>query len=245
MPSGGDAKVTVWDGRVGLGPGARVRPWGAGPCGRSALGLLAACLAAGSAGCGQQFGAFLYWTGLYPKPTVKAEFTLTKGPLLILVEDDYNVTRSRAVRDAIAKALARELAARKVNHRALPLERLDRLRQQDPGYAGIPADKLGRRLEAEQVLWIKIIEYSIGDLEAEDPAEAARVVLTLRVINCHAQHRDEVRLWPGGREPYRLEVTKALAAVQGLSPDKVELLLVVELVDQIAKLFYDHKIEPE
>ena len=199
----------------------------------------------GLSGCGQQFGAFLYWTGLYPKPTVKAEFTLSKGPLLILVEDDYNVTQSRRIRDEIAARLAEELTIRKVNKRIIPLERLERVRQQDPNYAKIPADKLGRRVGAEQVLWIKIIDYAIGDDQAEDPAEAANMVLTVRVINCHAEHRDDVRLWPTGREPPRLELSKTLGAVQGMGAERIELELIMDLVDQITKLFYDHKVVPE
>ncbi|UCG31678.1 MAG: hypothetical protein JSU68_08415 [Phycisphaerales bacterium] len=196
-------------------------------------------------GCGQQFGAFLYWTGLYPKPTVKAEFTLTKGPLLILVEDDYNVTQSRGIRDEIAARLAQELIIHKVNNRIIPLERLERVRQQDPDYAKIPADKLGRRVGAEQILWIKIIDYAMGDDQAEDPAEAANMVLTVRVINCHAEQRDDVRLWPTGREPHRLEMSKTLGAVQGMGEERIELELIMDSVDQIAKLFYDHKVVPE
>ena len=245
MRGGRDGKRAVPSPMTGPAPEARARLWGARLRGCGLILCLTAGLGPALAGCGQQFGAFLYWTGLYPKPTVKAEFILTKGPLLILVEDDYNVTRSQVTRNAIARAMAQELARHKVNRRVVPLERLDQLRQQDPDYAKIPADKLGRRVKAEQVLWIKIIEYSVGGHEAEDPSEAARAVLTLRVINCRATTRDEVRLWPSGREPYRLEVTKSLAAVQGLGAEKTELLLIQEFVDQIAKLFYDHKIVPE
>jgi hypothetical protein len=207
--------------------------------------LAAACLAVVPAGCGPQFGAFLYWTGLYPKPTVKAEFTLTKGPILILVDDDYNLTESQAMRDAIASALAEQLAVHKVNRRSIPLERLKRIRLTAPDYAKISAHELGRMVQAEQVLWIKIVEYKIGDLEADNPNEAARVIVSLRVLNCRAERRDDVRLWPSGREPHRLEITKPLGDVQRLGRDKVELLLIQELADRIAKLFYDYKVEPE
>jgi hypothetical protein len=212
---------------------------------QGALLVVVLGLSLGLGGCGQQFGAFLYWTGLYPKPTVKAEFTLTKGPLLILVEDDYNVTQSHRIRDEIAARLAQELVGHKVNNRIIPLERLERVRQQDPDYDKIPADKLGRRVGAEQILWLKIIDYAVGDEQTEDPSEAAHMVVTVRVINCHAEHRDDVRLWPTGREPHRLELSKTLGAVQGMGPERIELALIMDLVDQIAKLFYEHKVEPE
>ena len=132
MHCGGDGKLTVPDQPVRPVQGARARLRGAQPWGRAVLFCLTAGLVPGLLGCGQQFGAFLYWTGLYPKPTVKAEFTLTEGPLLILVEDDYNVTRSQVTRNAIGAALTQELARHKVNRRVVPLERLDQLRQQDP-----------------------------------------------------------------------------------------------------------------
>jgi len=210
----------------------------------AAAGLLI-CLAVGPAGCGQQFGAFLYWTGWYPKPTVEAEFTLTKGPILILVDDDYNLTESQVTRDAIASALAEQLAVHKANRRPVPLERLKRIRLTAPDYAKISAHELGRMVQAEQVLWIKIVEYKIGDLEADNPNEAARVIVSLRVLDCHAERRDDVRLWPTGREPHRLEITEPLATVQSLGREKIELLLIQELADQTAKLFYDYKVEPE
>ena len=212
---------------------------------QGALLVVVLGLSLGLGGCGQQFGAFLYWTGLYPKPTVNAEFTLTKGPLLILVEDDYNVTQSRRIQDEIAARLGQELIRNKVNSRLVPLERLERVRQQDPDYAKIPADKLGRRVGAEQILWLKIIDYAVGDEQTEDPSEAAHMVVTVRVINCHAEHRDDVRLWPTGREPHRLELNKTLGAVQGMGPERIELELIMDLVDQVAELFYDHQVVPE
>ena len=196
-----------------------------------------------AAGCGQQFGALFYHMGLFPRPKVEAQFTLTKGPLLILVEDDYNVSDSQKVRDAIAVAVGNELYEHKVNRRVIPLDNLKQLRQKAPDFAKIPTDRLGRMLEAEQVLWIKIVEYSTGDETADNPNQAAQIIATVRLIATHAEHRDEVRLWPTGREPYRVDVAEALSMLQRTGREGMELLLVVELADQIGKLFYDYKIE--
>jgi hypothetical protein len=196
-----------------------------------------------TAGCGQQFGTLIYHMGLFPRPTIEAQFILTKGPLLILVEDDYNVSDSQKVRDAIAIAVGDELYENKVNRRVVPLGNLKQLRQNAPEFDKIPTDRLGRMLEAEQVLWIKIVEYSTGDETADDPSQAAQIIVTIRVIHTHAEHRDEVRLWPTGREPYRVEVSESLSMLQRTGLKGMELVLVVELSDQIGKLFYDYKID--
>lgn len=198
-----------------------------------------------AAGCGQQFGAFIYHLGLFPRPKIEAQFTLSKGPLLVLVEDDYNITRSQAVRDAITTQIGKNLHKHKANRRAIPLIQVNNLRQNDPNYGKIPTDLLGRMLDAEQVLWVKIIEYSTGDETADNPNQAAQIIATVRVIDAHAEHRDEVRLWPTGREPHRVEIAESLSTLQQTGPEGMELLLVSELADEIAKLFYDYRIERE
>jgi hypothetical protein len=198
------------------------------------------------AGCGQQFGALVYHLGLIPPLKVEAEFTLTKGPLLILVEDDYELTPSPGVRDAITVGLAKQFAEHRINRRVVPLERLKRVRAADPDYEKIPADKLGRMVEAEQVLWVKIVEYCSGATEEVDNTnEAAKLTVTLRVLNTHAEVRDDVRLWPEGREPHRVTSSASLGKVQRFGEDNMQALLIEDICDSVAKLFYDHTVQRE
>ena len=97
---------------------------------RPARWLLTALLLGGSIGCGhQQFGALMYHMGLFPAKDIPAQFELAKGPLLILVDDDFELLTSPTVSDALVDRIAANLREAKVNRNVISKERLNTMRQ--------------------------------------------------------------------------------------------------------------------
>jgi len=196
-------------------------------------------------GCGPQVGAFLYHTGLYPRVKVKPKCTLTRGPLLILVDDDQDLLEGPRPRQYLVTELARELADHKVNSDVIDPRKIDRLRLQDAKFEERGTREVGRQLKADQVLWLQVQTYR-APTKLEDFEKPPQFAVTVKVVNALAEKREDVRIWPESRDGQRISVTESYhAAKKAKSADDFAKLLATELAEEIAKLFYEYEITPE
>ncbi len=203
-----------------------------------------------TAGCGQQAGSFI-WLFSNPKVDVQAEHKLTQGPLLILVDvtdSDTGGPRGTA-ENLITEALIKHFTKHEVNQQIIPWRKLVELRRIETEYESVAADRLGKRLGAEQVLFLKV-EYTRAQAAAEGIDElitGASCKADVRVVNAKATQRNQVRLWPTGRPgtpgyiiETKIDVHEARAA--STAEDRAR-LLADRLADEVAKLFYDYEIK--
>lgn len=202
-----------------------------------------------AAGCGPKAGAF-YWLFSNPKIDVPAEFTLTQGPILILVDvtDSESGGPEGTAGDLITQALIEKFGEHEINQRIIPREKMIELRRVETDYESLAADRMGKKLGAEQVLFIKV-EYARARIAAEGIDEiisGASCKADVRVVNAKAATRNEVRLWPTGRPGttgHIIETDLLVHQARAAStPEDRARLLADQLADQVAKLFYDHKI---
>ncbi len=211
---------------------------------RPARWLLTALLVGGSIGCGhQQFGALMYHMGLFPAKSIPAQFELTAGPLLILIDDDYELLTSPTVSDALVDRIATNLREAKVNRNVISKERLNTMRQAEVKYAQRSIGELGRRFDAEQVLWLQITDFR-ATKEFEDVGVAARFTLRVKVFDPNATAKAKMRLWPNSREGEFVTIEMSASQIQPLKTDAdIARRLTTEAARKVAELFYKHPPE--
>jgi len=202
--------------------------------------------AMGVGSCGPEAGALWYHLGLVPKQKVSAEYKLAKGPLLVLVEDNSGqMLATPRLRSLLARDLTRQLAQHNVNKNVISQHLVDRLRRTERRFEQIPPEQIGKRLGAEQVLWVGIDDFAV-DTTPEDPNKAGRLSVSVRVLNARARGPEDVQLWPQAGDWRTVSVIKPMHALQ--TPEGREGLvraMVAELADRVAKLFYDYEITPD
>lgn len=214
-----------------------VRPRFAGRC--ATLAALAIAIGAW-AGCGPQFGAFLYFFGNHPKQTVQAKFKLTTGPLLILFDDSPAVDLPPEMRDLTVKALTDEFKRNGINDKVVPQSRVNEIRQTHRDLDKRGMREVGRLVEAEQVLWLFPREFAMANTP-EQALDPAKLTVVLKVIDAKATERSKVRAWPVGEEGELVSITiDANKTRSTKSNDELYRLMSQEIAVEIGHLFRDY-----
>ena len=200
-------------------------------------------------GCGQSQGALLYMLGFGRRKMVKAEFHLTKAPILILVDDaservDWPPT-TKYLTDILGQELIKQDAADKI----IPRQTLENLRRSRMDYDKLSCRQIGELVGAEQVLWLEVQNY-FADEEFIGPSNAAWFAVTLKVINVQEkENRSRVRLWPNSPDGKYITVSLDGSTVARLkTKDAITQELCRRLASEITKLFCDYRpgdFEPE
>jgi len=199
----------------------------------------------GLAGCGPSLGSWMYTLGLYPKQKVPAAYKLPPGSVLILVDDDRDLIQPSEARLALVDELAKELKEHEIADRVTTNEEIAKIRQAEPKFAQRGAREIGELANADTVIWLSTIEFSLPD-DLEMVIEPAKFAVRLKMINARAEQRDEVRLWPPEREgriveavvkPHEIRASKTLV--------EAHRKMAAALADEVAKLFYDRELTPE
>lgn len=200
-----------------------------------AVGLAAAT----QVGCGGTGGAWLWWL-TDPTEKIEAEYTLGKGRLVILIDDDKGWLADPAIRPLLTEGLIEELGNNKANRNVVGHDELVRLRKKDPKFDRRGAREIGERLKADQVLHLNVREFALRH-ETVDPAYKGFFVIAVKVLDAHATKAEDVRLWPRSVEGKLVEVTTDLHTGKGSGyDDQLTRRLCREMAVKIAQLFYDH-----
>lgn len=195
-------------------------------------------------GCTYSGGKLLYMLGLGEARVVPAEFTLTKEPVLIFV-DDYRerLTYPLAARDLFDE-LSQELLRKKAATKLIPLSTMDGLRQSHPDFSELSAREIGELVGADQVLWIEIQDF-LATEEVTNVADAAYLHVTLKVLDPHeTKRRSRIRLWPVSPTGHLVTVGISGARVSELgSTARVSKELTRQAAVEIAKRFHDYQLD--
>lgn len=195
-------------------------------------------------GCGPTFGALLYHMNVVSEPEIPARFELTKGRLLVLVDDDHELLTWPSAQVVLIDGLAAALEQAEVNHRVVRSSELNTARQRYARFAEQSIAEIGRRLEAEQVLWIQVEEF-LADRSEEALSNAARFTVRIKVFD-PAEGEQGQRLWPDDRAGEYASVDLSPHEVQRYArSDDVARVLVEQMIQKIARFFYAHPAEPQ
>ena len=170
---------------------------------------------------------------------IKPEFKLDKGPLLILPDDPRGlVNETKAIRE-LHETIADNFLRNKVNNRVIPFRELQRLQREDSKYDRYSAREIGEKLGADQVLYLKVDNFS---LYSEAGAPLFKGVFAVRVKVLTTEPKGDVRLWPREESGRLMSVdTRATPTDGDKSAADVATELGVKLGQRVAGLFYEHK----
>jgi hypothetical protein len=210
--------------------------------GVSAVGLLTVLPAC--CGCGFSQGQLLWAMGFGSGMKVPAEFELSKdGPLLVLVDDPEERLYSPRSRTELAEKVGDDLQARGAVKALVKQAKISRLRRERMDFEDLSCREVGELAGAEQVLWLQVRDF-YAESEVAEASAAARMAVTVRVINPGAKERNEVRLWPvehrGRIVSTELDATDVIRAK---TPTAISGKLTDQMAVEVGKLFYDHPAE--
>lgn len=211
----------------------------------SVLLLLTGALLPAAVGCGQQAGAMMYFLGPQRKEIVKARYTLTKGPLLILFEEAPSVDLPPELHDLVINALIDEFKRLEINTQVVPPAKVNELRRQNemPIKRGIR--EVGRLVDAEQVLWIHPREFSMAD-KLEQTLEPAKLTVMVKVINAKAKSADELRLWPVSEDGEEVGIQISAHDVRKAhSADELLRKIANTFAGEMGRVFHDYDANAE
>ena len=195
-------------------------------------------------GCGITQGKLLWAFGFGQHLKEDAEFKLTsKAPVLVLVDDPEARLYTPATRKELALKVGKKLTLEKAVKHLVPQARLDRLRRQNRNFEEISCRELGEKAEAEQVVWLEVRDL-YAEPEVDDTVAAARMTITVKVVNVMATEASEVRLWPTERQGRMVSVElHANDVIRAKKPEMISYMLTDKVAMEVVKLFYDHPFE--
>lgn len=200
---------------------------------------LLACLAL--AGC-RLMGATAYYLG--PPHVQKAEYRLAPGRLAVLIEPVRAQDENPLFVQALHDALVREFREHASPTPIVPFSEVLTLRRDRPDSRHWSLQRVGRELDAVQVLYVQIDRLELGDWRTQPVVEPA-VELRCRVIDTHAAP-SAARAWPpeGESDGRRFVCTRPAEEVADAAAwDTLTMRLARDAARAIVEPFFDIDLE--
>jgi hypothetical protein len=192
-------------------------------------------------GCGPESGAIWYWMGAGRGAKIEPKFTFPDGKVLVLVDDPHECVSHTQADDRLAQHLGEELLRHEAVTTIIDPDSLRFLRRTDPEFERRTAEYIGRKAEADVVLWAQVREY-FAPQEVQDTSAAAKFSVSLKILNTRQDRGGRpLRLWPSDAAGHVESVELSANDISKLqSKLEVSEALAKKLAPQIARLFYEH-----
>lgn len=179
------------------------------------------------------------WANMTGGDVVEPEFVITKGPLLILIDDRASlVTEPRSLRD-VQKAISEAFIEYRVNNMVVPFQDWRRLQQSAKHYDRLSIREIGEKLGADQILYLRVDRFT---LKAEPGAPLFKGEFAVRAKILSTERKNDIRLWPRHESGRRVMVTTPPESSDGdRSSAEIAKELATKLGEAVAKLFYEHR----
>jgi acyl-CoA synthetase (AMP-forming)/AMP-acid ligase II len=158
---------------------------------------------------------------LAPPQIQKAEFQLTRERLAVLIDMARPEEESVVFRQALHDKLVEIFTDNNVKTQVIPQEEVQRLRQQNQDFKDWGIQKIGRRLNAKQVLWVCVDRLQLRE-NPGSPLLTPVAQLRLKVIGSEDAATGGARLWPTSAEPDGRSVQRARPAQEASSPMAID-----------------------
>jgi hypothetical protein len=184
-------------------------------------------------------------TYFFSPPQVQpAEFKLTEGRLAVFIETVQPEQANSVFMQALCDKLVEIFREHQIKAQLVPQEEIFRLRQQNRDFAKWSLQKVGQRLGAKQLLYVRIEEFQLRDTP-DMPILHPAVRMRLTVVD-PAAAADKARLWPGAEESEGREVSRARQQREAGDPlvlDEEAAKLGKDAAYVVAAPFYDVDLE--
>jgi len=186
----------------------------------------------------------LYYLGAGDRQKTAAQFTLGKGPILVLVDDLGERVIWPEIRERLAGRLADDLLAHKATEKVISPQTLQLARRTQPDFDKRGCREVGRLMGADQVLWVEVADFFASEA-LEDVDSATRIAVTIKVVDPKGTVKDgNIRVWPVEREgrPVKVELS-ANDVNRARTRQAIAEELTSRLAVEIARLFYEHPLD--
>ena len=170
-------------------------------------------------------------------PDIPPAYELSDHSTVVFVDDPTHLLPNLTVGSTIAQRITSDLRTNKAVARLIEPTTIDDLRAADAGFAQMPVDVVGRRVGADQVIYVLVDSFTLGDEHGVyRPLGSARV----KVIDVAGRRR----IFPGSDQGhtvtrqlnYKHESVDARGQLSVLTRSVAE-----QLGRDIGFLFYTHK----
>lgn len=161
--------------------------------------------------------------------------------ILVLIDSDPALGDCGQIKRALTKQLNKQFTDHKVARKTVPYVEILRLMAEAPDFYMLNAPQVGDRLGSDLVVRVIVDRFSLRD----DPASLlwqGQLRVKVQLSDVKKGHR----LWPKGRGHQTispLELPPHFASSEDYSLRVVE-ELAEKMSDRVAKLFYDHEVDP-
>lgn len=181
-----------------------------------------------------------------PRQIQKAEYKLTNQRLAVLIETAVpgqdNPVFAQALHDKLVEIFREE----DINQRIVPRREMLELRRDHPDFTRWSLQRIGRELNAQQVLYVRIEHLQIR-AAPDHPLLEPRVRARLKVIAVN-ELGDQARLWPPAAERDGRAVEwqrQPREAESAMTVDTEAAKLAREFAWRVAEPFYDVDLEDD
>jgi hypothetical protein len=170
-------------------------------------------------------------------PDIPPAYELADRSTVVFVDDPAHLLANLTVGSTIAQRITADLRANKTKMKIIEPTAIDDLRAGDAAFAQIPVDVVGQRVGADQVIYVLIDSFTIGDEQGVyRPLGSARV----KVIDVPSRRR----IFPGNEQGHT--VTRQLNYNHESVDARGQLTVLTRSVAEqlgrdIGFLFYTHK----
>lgn len=167
----------------------------------------------------------------------KAHFKPTENRIAIIIDgmrggEDHPMFR-RGLHEKVVELLEEE----DVNHNIVPYVEQLELATREPDYANWSIQRIGRELDAEQVIYVQIVSFTLRETP-NHPVLTPEATVSVKAIDVEAEPR-MARLWPDSVEGYELDAKRqAREATSTAVIDAEAEKLGKDLGQYVARLFY-------
>jgi len=184
-------------------------------------------------------GAMAWWASWLPPDAVDALYEFPKDTtVLVLVDDPKGLGREASIQLDLANALNDQLLKHKVAAEIVPQRKLLFEMARIPSFGQLSISEIGRRLDADIVLHVKIEQFALKDNRLS-PIWHGELGTTVKVVSV-----TQGRLWPKDRHRgYAMpDINSPRESDDGSKRmgEKITTKIAKEMADKITKLFYKH-----
>ena len=182
-----------------------------------------------------------------PPQIEKAEYELTEGRLAIVMDCVRPEQADPVFETALHKQIVKLFRENKIPCQIVPYENVIELKQAQPDYRAWSLQKIGRKLGADQILYLRIEQLRLRS--RADVVVTPHVEMRIKLIGTQ-EPAVHARLWPGGdAEPDGRMITHQRSPVEVENPELMDsetTKLARETAYYVARHFheYDTEINP-
>ena len=198
-----------------------------------AVMLLAMLLSVG--GCARLYAIFI--GPLIPPPKVEAEHLFGEKTVLVWVDISATTEQNSSLRRDLTENLLDHLYEKEALINTIGYEQIKMVRHSQPDLSGKTVQDLGKKFEADEVLYVLINQFKLHH-EAGESYFLTQASGYAKVIDVASGNR----LWPANQISRPFNAQEQFTSGEGLAFEKEQVhKLCLDIVGRIAPAFYEHR----